>query len=57
VPIARQVEKSRACLTAITPATNAYTRATKEINPPRNGIKEKKLSNLGVFEKPMVRIS
>lgn len=54
VASARPVEKSRACLTAITPAMSAHTETAKAIRVPRNGMKEKKLSTLGELEKPMV---
>ena len=43
VPMARQVEKSRACLTAMTPAIKVQTDATKTIMKPMNGMNEKNL--------------
>ena len=52
---ARIVVMSRACLTAITPAIKLHIRATKEISPPRKGMKEKNLIIPGEYEKPMVR--
>ena len=55
VAMARPVEKSKACLTAMTPAIRAHTEALKDMIPPRNGMKEKNRNMLGEFEKPIVR--
>ena len=55
--MARPVEKSSACLTAITPAISAHIDATMDISPPINGINEKKRSAPGAFENPIVRSS
>ena len=41
--MARQVEKSGACLTAMTPAIKVQTDATKTIMKPMNGMNEKNL--------------
>ena len=43
VPIARHVEKSSACLTAITPAIRTQIDAINATKLPKNGIKEKNL--------------
>jgi len=51
------VEKSKACLTAIAIATNPQTPITKEITPPRKGIKLKMSKIPGASEKPIVRRS
>ena len=54
VPMARPVEKSRACLTAITPAIKIHMETANEITPPKNGMNENTLNTPGEFENPIV---
>ena len=55
VAIARPVEKSKACLTAITPAIRDHIEAPNAMRPPKKGIKESILNTPGELEKPIVR--
>ena len=57
VATARPVEKSKACLTAITPAIRAHMDALKEIKPPMKGMNEKIRKAPGEFENPIARSS
>jgi len=54
VKTAWPVEKSNACLTAITMAANPQTHTMKEMSPPKIGIKLRIRRTPGEFENPSV---
>ncbi|MBA7569362.1 hypothetical protein ES708_11101 [subsurface metagenome] len=53
--MARPVVKSRACLTATTPAMRTHIDAPNHIMPPTTGINTKIPNTPGEIEKPIVR--
>ncbi len=55
--MALPVEKSRACLTAITIAINAHIETANVMNPPSKGMKPSMLNTAGESEKPIQRNS